>query len=156
MRRFGLNPYLELIYQLFEKSYFRYFRTFLGPLGPNFQSFLSGELYYSHISDTHCLFVTRWSRILNIRDKMIPKLNICGKVFLNLDHSRRGDSENWTFATRWFRILNFSDTVILNIESLRQRGPDSPKFTLKWSEFWIFATKWSGILFFSLLRPIWF
>ena len=44
MRRFGLNPYLELIYQLFEKSDFRYFRDFLGPLGPNYQSFLSGGL----------------------------------------------------------------------------------------------------------------
>ena len=36
MHRFGLNPYLELIYQLFKKSDFHYFRTFLGPLGPNY------------------------------------------------------------------------------------------------------------------------
>ena len=44
MWRFGLNPYLELIYQVFEKSNFRYFRAFLGPLGPNFQTFVTGEL----------------------------------------------------------------------------------------------------------------
>ena len=31
MRRFGLNPYLELIYQLFKKSYFPYFGAYLEP-----------------------------------------------------------------------------------------------------------------------------
>ena len=31
-----LNPYLELIYQLFEKSFFPCFRAFLGPSGPNY------------------------------------------------------------------------------------------------------------------------
>ena len=36
MHRFGLNPYLELIYQLFKKSlyFLAFFWRFLGPLGP--------------------------------------------------------------------------------------------------------------------------
>ena len=34
MHRFGLNPHLELIYQLFKKPYFRDFGAYSGPYGP--------------------------------------------------------------------------------------------------------------------------
>jgi len=62
MWRFGLNPHLELNYQIFKKSDFRYFGAYLGPLGSKkasiicFVRLLSREqeelLYANRMKDT--------------------------------------------------------------------------------------------------------
>ena len=63
MHRFGLNPHLELIYQLFKKSYFRYFWAFSGPLGPDIL-FIYLIFLIQRVVETHWIFAPRGSRIL--------------------------------------------------------------------------------------------